>query len=109
MSDRATAALSAFPAQRDKVSASSLSVAYPDSHPCSRLADMTLIKLQGPDGNIAPAVAIPPGRDRVSALSVALQNIAAMGATEMYAKIYENSSLTAQWAAHVPLNYVTTR
>ncbi|KZW03239.1 hypothetical protein EXIGLDRAFT_744090, partial [Exidia glandulosa HHB12029] len=75
----------------------------------TRMADMTLIKLQGQDGDISPAAAIPPGRDRVQALSDALRNVVAMGATEMYATMYGNQTLKGQWAGKVPLRYVTTR
>ncbi|KZW03238.1 hypothetical protein EXIGLDRAFT_828605 [Exidia glandulosa HHB12029] len=75
----------------------------------TRMADMTLVKLQGQDGDITPAAAIPPGRDRVQALSVALKNIVAMGATEMYATMYANHTVRGQWTGTVPLRYVTTR
>lgn len=74
-----------------------------------RMADMTLIKLQGQDGRIEPVVSVPPGRDRVDALGYALQNLVAVGATEMYANMYKNRTVTNQWADHVPLYYVTTR
>lgn len=75
----------------------------------NRMADMTLIKLQGQDGRIEPISSVPPGRDRIDALRYALQNVVALGATEMYATMYKNRTVTDAWADHVPLYYITTR
>jgi hypothetical protein len=75
----------------------------------SRMADMTLIKLQGQDGRIEPVSSVPLGRNRVDALAFALRNLVAVGATEMYAKMYANCTITNGWNDYVTLYYVTTR
>ncbi|PCH33951.1 hypothetical protein WOLCODRAFT_148016 [Wolfiporia cocos MD-104 SS10] len=75
----------------------------------TRQADMTVIKMQGPDGDLEPMSMVPDGQNRLQAFELALERLVATGATEMYATMYANSSVASQWTGSVPFTYTTMR